>query len=127
MITLAALATSLGRDISGVRRRAVKAGIPMHRAVNPGSNQKVLAVDAAGEKALRALYPTKLKPPPPPSDLEHAIHELVCARENVDLGLRVPLEGKNGEPSKADRPRYEALTKACVALDEVIGILEDIE
>ena len=61
------------------------------------------------------------------SDLGHVIDEIESARESVDLGLRVPLEGKNGEPSKADRPRYEALTKACVALDEVIGTLEDIE
>jgi hypothetical protein len=60
MITLVDLAVSLGRDISSIRRRAIKHGIPMHRAINPGSNQTVLALDPAGERALRALYPARL-------------------------------------------------------------------
>ena len=69
---------------------------------------------------------TKTKPAKKMSYLDHAIHELECARESVDA-LRVPMEGKTGEPSKANRQRYEVLTKACATLEEVIGSLQDID
>ena len=69
---------------------------------------------------------TKTKPAKKMSYLDHAIHELECARDYVDA-LRTPLEGESGEPSEADKPRYEVLTKACATLDEVIGSLQDID
>jgi hypothetical protein len=70
--------------------------------------------------------PKTPKTPNKMSDLDHAIHELECARESVDA-LRVPMEGKKGEPSKANRQRYEVLTKACATLEEVVGSLQDID
>lgn len=60
MKTLRDLAAELGREFTGVRRRAMQHGIPMSKAINPRTNQTVLVLDAAAERQLKALYPKRL-------------------------------------------------------------------
>jgi hypothetical protein len=60
MITIRELAVELDRDVTAIRRRCLQHGIPMGRAINPGTHQEVLVLDKDAERALRALYPKRL-------------------------------------------------------------------
>lgn len=60
MKTLIDVAAELGIDRSGLRRRAMKFGIPLAKAIDPVTRQTVLVLTPAAEKALRDLYPKKL-------------------------------------------------------------------